>query len=153
MPRMNDYARGSIRNTRDQTSTSRARRHLVQRQEPGPVAWRRGRGIGLRHTHPRPAWLAGEPDSAFPARSRRQSEGDHRGRWLSGSVEQLALKRDRPGCGRWLRQLVRRARPNRPEFPQHLIGKCVRLDLIISSGNLTRLAEPMKSFVCEDGSG
>src|SRR5258708_31188185 len=69
---------------------------------------------------------------------------------LSGSVEQLALNRDWLGWDRCLKQLNLCARLNRPEFPQHLIGKRVSLDLIISPRNLSGLAEPMKSFVCED---
>ena len=69
---------------------------------------------------------------------------------LSGSAEQLALNRHWLEWSRWLKQLILCARLNRPEFRQHLICKRVSLDLIISPRNLSGLAEPMKSFVCED---
>src|SRR5207249_9323705 len=72
------------------------------------------------------------------------------GSWLSESVEQLELNRDSLGLVSWVKQLILCARVNHAEFPQHLIGKRVSLDLIISPRNLTGLAEPMKSFVCED---
>jgi len=53
---------------------------------------------------------------------------------LSGSAEQLALNRDWLGWGRWLKRLDLCARLNRPEFPQHLIGKRVGLDLLFRPG-------------------
>src|SRR5207253_10945155 len=58
---------------------------------------------------------------------------------LSGSVEQLALNWHWLARGRWREQLIPCARLNRPEFPQHLIGKRVSLDLIISDRKSTRL--------------
>ncbi len=87
--------------------------------------------------------------SPFPAKATKRIRPVEALR-LSGVVEQLALNRHWLGWDRWLKQLVFCAGVNRPEFPQHLIGERVSLDLIISPWNLSGLAEPMKSFVGED---